>query len=81
MNGKTDILVREKDKNLFIGECKIWRDAERISEAVDQLLNYLTWRDTKAALVVFVKRKSIDSPLKGHLEKWRPPSICASLIL
>jgi hypothetical protein len=62
--GKTDILVREKDKNLFIGECKIWSDVERISEAVDQLLSYLTWRDTKAALVVFVKRKRIDGPLK-----------------
>jgi hypothetical protein len=66
--GKTDILVREKDKNLFIGECKIWNDAERISEAVDQLLGYLTWRDTKAALVVFVKRKSIDSPLKTIMD-------------
>lgn len=23
--GKTDILVREGDRNIFIGECKIWR--------------------------------------------------------
>lgn len=62
--GKTDILVREQDKNLFIGECKIWKDAGGITAAIDQLLSYLTWRDTKAALVVFVKRKSIDHPLK-----------------
>jgi len=61
--GKTDILVREQDKNLFIGECKIWNDADGITAAIDQLLSYLTWRDTKAALVVFVKRKSIDRPL------------------
>jgi hypothetical protein len=61
--GKTDILVREQDKNLFIGECKIWKDANGITAALDQLLSYLTWRDTKAALVVFVKRKSIDRPL------------------
>jgi hypothetical protein len=66
--GKTDILVREKDKNLFIGECKIWKDVEGISKAADQLLSYLTWRDTKAALVVFVKRKSIDGPLKTIME-------------
>ena len=61
--GKTDILVREQDKNLFIGECKIWEDANGITAAIDQLLSYLTWRDTKAALVVFVKGKSIDRPL------------------
>ncbi len=36
--GKTDILVREKDKNLFIGECKIWKSADDITEAVNQLL-------------------------------------------
>jgi len=66
--GKTDILVREKDKNLFIGECKIWKSADGITEAINQLLSYLTWRDTKAALVVFVKRKSIDGPLKTITE-------------
>jgi hypothetical protein len=62
--GKTDILVREQDKNIFIGECKIWKSADGITEAIDQLLSYLTWRDTKAALVVFVKRKSIVRPLE-----------------
>jgi hypothetical protein len=62
--GKTDILVREQDKNIFIGECKIWKDADGITAAIDQLLSYLTWRDTKAALVVFVKRKSIVRPLE-----------------
>ncbi len=62
--GKTDILVREQDKNLFIAECKIWKSADGITAAIDQLLSYLTWRDTKAALVVFVKRKGIAGPLK-----------------
>jgi hypothetical protein len=62
--GKTDILVREQDKNLFIGECKIWKTTDGITAAIDQLLSYLTWRDTKAALVVFVKQKSIDRPLE-----------------
>jgi hypothetical protein len=66
--GKTDILVREKDKNLFIVECKIWQSADGITEAINQLLSYLTWRDTKAALVVFVKRKSIEGPLKTIME-------------
>ncbi|AMN42817.1 hypothetical protein [Rhodoplanes sp. Z2-YC6860] len=67
-SGKTDILVREKDRNLFIGECKIWSTEQGIKDAVDQLLDYLTWRDTKAALVVFVKRKGITQPLKTIME-------------
>jgi len=67
-NGKTDILVRERNKNLFVCECKIWTTAAAIAEAVDQLLSYLTWRDTKAALVVFVKRKRFDKPLQAIME-------------
>src|SRR5262249_10958172 len=45
--GKTDILVREGNRNLFIGECKIWHGSNKFAEAIDQLLGYLTWRDTK----------------------------------
>jgi hypothetical protein len=40
----------------------------RLTEAIDQLLDYLTWRDTKAALVVFVKRKKIKGPAKTIVE-------------
>lgn len=61
--GKTDILVRENDRNLFIGECKIWSGPAVIPAALDQLLRYLTWRDTKAALIIFVRRKNFDTPL------------------
>jgi len=53
--GKTDILIREDDRNVFIGECKIWGGPKRFTAAVDQLLSYSTWRDTKAALLIFVK--------------------------
>jgi hypothetical protein len=66
--GKTDILVREGDKNLFIGECKIWKTIDGVTEAIDQLFKYLTWRDSKAALVFFVKNKGIDGPLKSIME-------------
>jgi hypothetical protein len=55
MNGKTDILVRERDRNIFIGECKIWRGEKQFSEAIDQLTGYLSWRDVKAALLLFVR--------------------------
>ena len=52
-SGKTDILVRHDGGNLFVAECKIWSGEKALQQAIDQLLNYLTWRDTKTALIVF----------------------------
>jgi hypothetical protein len=51
--GKTDILIRHEGGNLFVAECKIWRGEKQLLEAISQLLGYLTWRDTKAVLVIF----------------------------
>jgi hypothetical protein len=62
-SGKTDILVRVKDKNIFIAECKIWRGQKALSEAIDQLLGYATWRDTKTALVIFNRNKDLSNVL------------------
>lgn len=53
MSGKTDILIRIKDKNIFIAECKFWKGPSVFTETLDQLLGYLTWRDTKAAIIIF----------------------------
>ena len=55
--GKTDILIREKDRNVFIGECKFWHGPKAFDEAIDQLMGYLSWRDAKCALLVFNKTK------------------------
>ena len=63
-NGKTDILIREKNTNVFIGECKFWAGPKALCRAIDQLLNYVTWRDTKTALVLFSKRKDFASVLQ-----------------
>lgn len=52
-NGKTDILIREGGKNIFIAECKFWKGAKQFSEAVDQILGYTSWRDTKTAILLF----------------------------
>lgn len=52
-SGKTDILIRVEDRNIFIAECKFWRGPKAFSKAIDQLLDYLSWRDTKSALLVF----------------------------
>lgn len=54
-NGKTDILVRSADRNVFIAECKIWSGPKAAAAAIDQLLSYLVWRDSKAALIMFIK--------------------------
>jgi hypothetical protein len=51
--GKTDILIRAEGKNIFIAECKFWKGEKAFLEAIDQLLSYLSWRDTKAALLIF----------------------------
>lgn len=54
-NGKTDILIRHDDRSVFVAECKVWRGPKGAGEAIDQLLRYLVWRDSKAALVMFIK--------------------------
>ncbi len=56
-SGKTDILIREGNKNVFIAECKFWRGNKVFVEAVNQLLGYLTWRDSKCALMIFNRTK------------------------
>lgn len=56
-SGKTDILIRHNDRNAFIGECKVWRGPKTVESALDQLFSYLVWRDSKAALVVFISTK------------------------
>ncbi len=61
--GKTDILIRHEGKNLFVAECLVWRGAKEFLKKIDQLLSYLTWRDSKTAIVCFVKNKEVQSVL------------------
>ena len=56
-SGKTDILIRSGNRNVFIAECKFWRGPKQFGEAIDQLMSYLTWRDSKTALLVFNKNR------------------------
>jgi hypothetical protein len=51
--GKTDILIRVQDRNVFVAECKFWKGPKSFNEAVTQILGYLSWRDSKCALLVF----------------------------
>jgi len=63
--GKTDILIRHDNSNVFIAECKFWRGEKGFLETIDQLFKYVTWRDTKLAILIFNKKGN----LKTILEK------------
>ncbi|HEX5155053.1 MAG TPA: hypothetical protein VFW07_26600 [Parafilimonas sp.] len=69
--GKTDILLKySKDgSNLFVAECKFWRGQKSFHEAIDQLLGYLTYRDSKTALILFVDQKEFKAVIEGVKEK------------
>lgn len=62
-SGKTDILIREQDKNIFIAECKFWEGPEAFTKAINQLLGYTSWRDTKTAIILFNRNKSFSDVL------------------
>ena len=62
--GKTDILITSRGRNIFIAECKFWKGAAGLIETIDQLLGYLSWRDTKAALLVFNRNKNFSAVLE-----------------
>jgi hypothetical protein len=51
--GKTDILIRDEGLNIFIAECKFWAGEKQFLETLDQVLSYLSWRDTKVAVLIF----------------------------
>jgi hypothetical protein len=61
--GKTDILIRAGDRNVFIAECKFWHGPKEFQDAIDQLLGYATWRDCKLALLVFNRNKDFTAVL------------------
>lgn len=61
--GKTDILVRSGDKNIFIAECKFWGGPKKLSETIDQLLGYSSWRDTKTAVIIFNRNRNFSRVL------------------
>jgi len=67
-NGKTDVLLRHDGNNAFIAELKFWHGKKSFLDAISQLLGYLTWRDSKAALVIFVKNKNFSQVLETAKE-------------
>ncbi|RUX98036.1 hypothetical protein [Mesorhizobium sp. M7D.F.Ca.US.004.01.2.1] len=80
--GKTDILIRSEGRNVFIAECKFWHGEKVFTETVDQLLRYLSWRDTKAALIIFNRNKGLsgvietaNKAIEAHAQYKRGPVV------
>lgn len=63
MLGKADITIRHLGEILFIAECKFWSGPKGLTEAIDQLLGYLTWHEQRAALLLFNRNKDFSGVL------------------
>lgn len=61
--GKTDISIEAENRAAFVAECKIWNGEKKFTDAIAQLLGYLTWRDVKTALIVFSRKRRFDDVL------------------
>ena len=66
--GKTDILIRHEGTNVFVAECKFWKGKKAHFQTIDQLLNYLTWRDSKSAILYFIQNQQL-GPVLEEIEK------------
>lgn len=54
--GKADVLLRWKDRDAFVAECKIWKGRAAFENGVEQLLSrYALWRHTCLALILFIR--------------------------
>lgn len=74
--GKTDICIRDHDRNVFIGECKLYHGPKAVTDAIDQMLSYLVWRDTKAALLLFVRAGNFTQAVERAVEAVRSHPQC-----
>lgn len=79
--GHTDIRVQHEGRNLFVAECKFWDGAAKFTKTVDQFLGYQAWRDTKLAILMFVRERDLTAiiergraALEAHPQfvEWQP---------
>ena len=68
--GKTDILIEFENKAAFIGECKIWHGDHVFQGAIQQVLNYSTWRDLKVSVIIFNKENRSFSAILSKINTW-----------
>ena len=68
--GKTDIHIEFENKAAFIGECKIWHGEKLFAEAVQQLMNYSTWKDIKVSVIIFNKENQSFVGVLAKIDSW-----------
>ncbi len=68
--GKTDIQIEFENKAAFIGECKVWHGEKLFADAVQQVMNYSTWRDGKVSVIVFNKENQAFLPILTKVSLW-----------
>lgn len=68
--GKTDIKIEFDNKAAFIGECKVWHGIKAFEQAIQQVLSYSTWRDTKISVIIFNKANQSFNGVLEKIEAW-----------
>ncbi len=68
--GKTDIHIEFENKAAFIGECKIWHGERMFQDAIQQLINYSTWRDLKVSVIIFNKENKSFQSILSRIQSW-----------
>ena len=68
--GKTDIQIEFENKAAFIGECKIWHGESSFDKAVQQIINYSTWRDVKISVIIFNKNNLSFPTILSKIQTW-----------
>ncbi len=68
--GKTDIHIEFENKAAFIGECKIWHGESLFQGAIQQVINYSTWRDLKVSVIIFNKENKSFPAILSKIKTW-----------
>ena len=68
--GKTDIHILFENQAAFIAECKVWRGDKVFTDAIQQLFNYSTWKDTKVTLIIFNKHNKSFQAILSKIDDW-----------
>ncbi len=79
--GKTDIYIPFENKAAYVAECKVWHGSKKFFEAIDQLCNYTTWRETKTSLIIFNKENKDFASLLDSIDQALKTSVrCKSIV-
>ena len=67
--GRMDIRIGARDHTAFVAECKVRRGPSGFRSTIDQLLSCLTWRDSKAAVIVFNRQNRSFTNVRSKIEQ------------